>query len=471
MSNESSYMEIKSPWNFGASYKLNNYTTLAAQYLNRNQISFTTHFNVNPGRPPLNGGIELAPVPMRLRDNSETNIKKSNQEIIRRVLAADKFKVHNLDIKDNNVRVTVTNMKFRSSAQAVGRIASNLQRFTADTVTSANISFLREGIIIGSYDVDLKQITTEQFKPESYKKVNNSITPIDVTKTDILNNQQRFSWGIGPYITHRLFNPDMPLSLETGLELEGRYQLSSRLKLSGSIRKSIFTNLTENKRLDSESELPRVHSSWPLYDLAGQAGHIHSLAFSYVKNLAPKFYARAHAGLLEPFYAGIGGEILYKSAKSPFALGFDLHRVRMRDYDMRFDLRNYETTVGHVSMYYDAGGIFDIEINAGRYLAGDIGATTTISRKFGSGWEIGGYATLTDVPFAKFGEGSFDKAIYVSVPIDWITSSPNTKKRRLTLRPITRDGGAQLASARSLYRLIEENQNASLRREYGRLWK
>ena len=292
-----------------------------------------------------------------------------------------------------------------------------------------------------------------------------------MTKTDILNNQQRFSWGIGPYITHRLFNPDMPLSLETGLELEGRYQLSSRLKLSGSIRKSIFTNLTENKRLDSESELPRVHSSWPLYDLAGQAGHIHSLAFSYVKNLAPKFYARAHAGLLEPFYAGIGGEILYKSAKSPFALGFDLHRVRMRDYDMRFDLRNYETTVGHVSMYYDAGGIFDIEINAGRYLAGDIGATTTISRKFGSGWEIGGYATLTDVPFAKFGEGSFDKAIYVSVPIDWITSSPNTKKRRLTLRPITRDGGAQLASARSLYRLIEENQNASLRREYGRLWK
>ena len=134
------------------------------------------------------------------------------------MLAADKFKVHNLDIKDNNVRVTVTNMKFRSSAQAVGRIASNLQRFTADTVTSANISFLREGIIIGSYDVDLKQITTEQFKPESYKKVNNSITPIDVTKTDILNNQQRFSWGIGPYITHRLFNPDMPLSLETGLD-------------------------------------------------------------------------------------------------------------------------------------------------------------------------------------------------------------------------------------------------------------
>ena len=48
--------------------------------------------------------------------------------------------------------------------------------------------------------------------------------------------------------------------------------------------------------------------------------------------------------------------------------------------------------------------------------------------EIGSGWEVGGYATLTDVPFKTFGEGSFDKAIYVSVPIDWIVSSPNVQR-------------------------------------------
>ena len=141
------------------------------------------------------------------------------------------------------------------------------------------------------------------------------------------------------------------------------------------------------------------------------------------------------------------GENLFKPSKSNFALGVDIHHVK-KDYDMLFKLRNYETTVGHLSVTYDAGGLFDVEVNAGRYLAGDWGATTTISRKFGSGWEVGGYATLTDVPFATFGEGSFDKAIYVSIPIDWIISAHRTK-RRLTLRPITRDGGAHLASARS----------------------
>ena len=108
-------------------------------------------------------------------------------------------------------------------------------------------------------------------------------------------------------------------------------------------------------------------------------------------------------------------------------------------------------------------------MNAGRYLASCV--TTTISRKFGSGWEIGGYATLTDVPFDTFGEGSFDKAIYVSVPIDWIISSPERSKRRLNIRPITRDGGANLSSARSLHRIIEGAQNANFQREIGRLWR
>ena len=138
---------------------------------------------------------------------------------------------------------------------------------------------------------------------------------------------------------------------------------------------------------------------------------------------------------------------------------------------MRFDLLDYATVVGHLSFYYDAGGMFDVEVNAGRYLAGDWGATTTISRKFGSGWEVGGYATLTDVPFDTFGEGSFDKAIFVSIPIDWLISSPSRSRRRLSLRPITRDGGANLSSARLLYRYIETTQNAQFQRELGRLWR
>ena len=470
MSVESSYLDVDSPWNFGASYQLNDYVNLSAEYLHGSQVSVTAHVSVNPGQPPLLGGKELAPVPMRLRGEDAIPLNKSDETIIRKVLKADRLEIHYLKFQNDTVSIGVTNTKFRSTAQAVGRVASTLQRFTADSIKFANISFYSKGLFTATYRVDLETITAEQFNPSLSAESTTSITAMDIDAPQSPKNQQRFTWGFGPYIAHRLFNPDLPLSMETGAEVEAGYQLAPGLKISGAVRKSVLTNLTDNDRR-SNSVLPRVHSDWPLYDFAGQSGHIHQLTLSYLKNLAPGLYGRTQAGLLEPFFAGIGGELLYKPAQSPVAVGLDIHRVLKRDYDMRFDLRDYETTVGHFSLYYDAGGMFEIEVNAGRYLAGDWGATTTVSRKFGSGWEVGGYATLTDVPFDTFGEGSFDKAIYVSLPIDWIISSPNRTKRRLTLRPITRDGGAQLSSARRLYRQIKNSQNANFQREFGRLWK
>ena len=92
-----------------------------------------------------------------------------------------------------------------------------------------------------------------------------------------------------------------------------------------------------------------MHSDWPLYDIEGQNGHIHDLTLSYVKNIAPGLYGRAQAGLLEPFFAGVGGEITLQASTMAYWHGIDIHRVRKRDYDMRFDLRDYETTVGHLS--------------------------------------------------------------------------------------------------------------------------
>ncbi|MFL2765840.1 MAG: YjbH domain-containing protein [Paracoccaceae bacterium] len=470
MSRENSYLDVKSPWNFGASYQLNNYVNFSVQYLHGSQMSVTAQVSVNPSQPPLLGGKELAPVPMRLRGGRSQPLNVSNELVIRKVLKADSFEIHYLRFESETVNIGVNNTKFRSTAQAVGRVASTLQRFTSDEFKVANIFFYSHNLQTSSYRVDLEKITNEQFNPVAVDEKNPSIKAIDLAGPRWTKNKQRFTWGVGPYLAHRLFNPDLPLSVETGVEVEAGYQITTGLKISGAVRKSVLTNLTDNKRR-SNSVLPRVHSDWVLYDLAGQSGHIHELTLSYSSNLAPGLYCRVHGGLLEPFFAGIGGELLYKPAQWPIGIGFDIHHVRKRDYDMQFDLRDYETTLGHVSLYYDAGNMFDIELNAGRFLAGDWGATTTISRKFGSGWEVGGYATLTDVPFDTFGEGSFDKAIYVSVPIDWIISSPKRTKRRLTLRPITRDGGAQLSSARRLYRQIEETQNSSFQRELGRLWK
>ena len=118
------YLDMESHWNFGLQHKINKYTALAAQYLHGNQISLTANFSINPNRAPLNGGRELAPVPMRLRNSATVSVLQS-QAVIRTM--ADEFKINFMQISDKKISINVTNTKFRSTAQAVGRISSTLQ--------------------------------------------------------------------------------------------------------------------------------------------------------------------------------------------------------------------------------------------------------------------------------------------------------------------------------------------------------
>ena len=165
MSPESSYLDLKSPWNFGASYQLNDYVNLSAQYLHGSQVSVTATVNVNPGRPPILGGKETCSCPMRLRDEDALPMNKSNKATIRKVLKVDHFEIHYLKFENDVVRIGVTNKKFRSTAQAMGRVASTLQRFTADEVQFADISFYSKDLQAATYRVDLEKITPEQSHP------------------------------------------------------------------------------------------------------------------------------------------------------------------------------------------------------------------------------------------------------------------------------------------------------------------
>ena len=87
-------------------------------------LAIAAHITVNPSQPPLLGGKELALVPMRLREPNPTTAENNNEVAIRKVLVADNFKIHSLDFNHNHVDVVVTNTKFRSIAQALGRLTA-----------------------------------------------------------------------------------------------------------------------------------------------------------------------------------------------------------------------------------------------------------------------------------------------------------------------------------------------------------
>ena len=110
---------------------------------------------------------------MRLRSQNNLknsiNLEKTNKATIEKVLKADKFKILNLKIDDSIIRIDIENNKFRSVAQAVGRVSSTLQRFTSDEVKYGIIAFHSSGLQTAVYKIDLFSID-EQFGEQGTDK-------------------------------------------------------------------------------------------------------------------------------------------------------------------------------------------------------------------------------------------------------------------------------------------------------------
>ncbi|MFT7183655.1 MAG: hypothetical protein ACI87T_004055, partial [Planctomycetota bacterium] len=267
-----------------------------------------------------------------------------------------------------------------------------------------------------------------------------------------------------------LFDPDSPLRADLQMRLFGRLTLARGLSFSGQLSQRVFGNLGESDRA-SDSVLPHVRSDSYLY-AQSEAPTIDRLTADYIFKLAPDTYGRLTAGLLESMYAGISAEVLWKPVDQSWGLGAELNWVTQRDYDQYFEFLDYNVVTGHASVYWDTGYYgLQAQVDAGRYLAGDWGATFSLTRTFANGWEVGGFFTLTDVPFDEYGEGSFDKGLRLTIPFGWALPYETNSRYSLALSPLTRDGGQRLSVANRLFSVVADTDRAALREDWSLFWK
>jgi hypothetical protein len=284
--------------------------------------------------------------------------------------------------------------------------------------------------------------------------------PVEITRADFTTRfkypNYKLNFGLGPRLY--LFDPDNPLLYQFSLRVGGEVDFGSGWRLNGNWTQNLTTQLDQIVR-QSDSQLPRVRTEQKNYLKEGASG-IDSLVLTRRGKLGGSTYYQAFGGLLEEMYAGVGGEILWRPFDQRWAVGLSGQAVRQRDFDKRFGLRDYQTVTGHLSWYwatpiYD----FDVAIHAGRYLAGDVGATLEVQKRLPNGWSVGAFATLTDVPFSVFGEGSFDKGIFFAAPLDFFSTSNTRERYRTSIRLINRDGGRPVeGSVRSLWDQLRDTQ-------------
>lgn len=478
------HFTYRTPFNFGASYRLRPGTILSGYYMHGDTLAAQLTLTLNPKHPPIKGSIGPAPLPVARRPagaaadtswTAQADGRAILEQNLQTLLDGEGLILEGLRLRPRSAEVRVRNTRYGASAQVIGRTARVMSIVMPASVEQFTIVPMTLGMAASAVTLQRRDIEALEYAPDgawqSYVRADIDSLPAP-DGSDLVVPEglyPRFRWSLGPYGGSSFFDPDSPVRLELGARLKGRYEVSPGLILKGSIQKRVIGNIDDATR-PPNSVLPHVRTDAVQYNREGDPAITELTAAKYFRP-GPDLYGRVTAGYLEPMFGGVSAELLWKPAASRLALGAELNYVKKRDFDQLFGFQDYGVLTGHVSAYWDMGRNYHAQLDVGRYLAGDWGATLALDREFSNGWKVGAYATLTDVPFSQFGEGSFDKGLRFTVPMEFFTGQPSPTKYDVSLQPLTRDGGARLKVQDRLYETVREYQDPALAEQWGRFWR
>ncbi|MBS8227420.1 YjbH domain-containing protein [Vannielia litorea] len=471
--------EQSSPYNFGLSYRFKSGADLGLYSLYGNKVGFRFSYVIDPARPRVPGGQEVAPpalLPRATVASQSWNLSAPGRrvigarEVLRGRLAEQGVRLTGYSAHGDRAQVRIENLAYHASAQAVGRTARVMANTLDAGIERFDVTLTERGVPITTITVrraDLEELEHDlEGAWHSLARAEIADAFGTTRAAQVPGVFPRFSWGFSPYTAVSLFDPDEPFRYELGVQLDAAWEPRSGMIFSGRLRKELTGNIGSATRR-SDSVLPHVRSDSVLYARESDIAISH-LTGEYFFRPGDDLFGRFTFGYLEPMFAGASAEVLWYPAQSRLALGAELNYAAQRDYDQLFGLRDYDVWTGHVSAYYDLGHGYHGQLDVGRYLAGDWGATITLDRRFDNGVKVGAFATFTDVSFDDFGEGSFDKGIFVEVPLSWLTGQPSRRVVGQTIRPILRDGGARLSVRNRLYGVVAPHRGTHLDNGWGK---
>jgi hypothetical protein len=282
-----------------------------------------------------------------------------------------------------------------------------------------------------------------------------SVTPVLYDKQEYSFKPEikypKFFYHIGPDIKSQIGGPDGFYFGDLRISAHSELLFNSDLSLITILSQGVTNNFSELK-LPSDSILPHVRTDIVDYLKEGSGFTVRRMQLNYFKNPINNLYFKFSAGIFESMFAGYGFEALYRPFSQNYGVGVDAWRVRQRAFDQKFDFREYETSTGHITFYYrEPRSNVLFKLIGGKYLAQDSGITIDLSRKFYSGFQIGVFASKTDISRREFGEGSFDKGFYWWLPVDLFFGDYRKQSTGWGLRPLTRDGAQRLVQGYPLW--------------------
>lgn len=483
-------IDIRSPINAGVTWEPFDGIFVTGAYLYGSELAFSGTLVFNPNDRPLDGGFDDPPVPVAVRAGDARaaltwdRVAEPQSEITARIAAAmaeEGLTLDAIELTDRTARIRYTNTTYRTQAQGLGRAARILTAELPPSIEVLTLEPQRAGIPLNATVLQRSDLEALEHVAGNTEGIFERAEFGDAGPSAGLTTlpvEEPFSYSIGPYAGVVLFGGDNQFNFDVGLRARAAYEFSPSLIASGTMRYSLTQDNPDVAPARPDLANPGapypVRTNAAVYRERGNGG-IDDLTLAYYARPGTDLYSRVTVGYLERMYGGVSTEVLYAPVTTRWAVGAELNYARQRDFEQDFGFQDYDVFTGHASLYYDLGGTpldgFQAQVDVGRYLAGDYGATFALDREFENGWSVGGFFTLTDVTAENFGEGSFDKGIRVSVPIDWFLGTPTRRSYNATLNSLTRDGGARLRVGGRLYDTVRDGHLSDLGEGWGRFWR
>ena len=470
-------MTPHTPWNFGVLYRLGNMADLRLSYERGDTLvagmSLYTNFNNMPSfwrdtpTPEMNNEQ-----PEQLSDVDWERVTKELDKVAG-------YQNTQLYISENTVSVVGEQKKYRDRTEAHEKAAAVLYNEMPGNIDTFTINERSRGLL-----GDQTVISKEKYR--DFAEVN-YIDPNIENATSTSSNKpqgkpaydgfERFDWGFAPKLAQTLGSAEDFYLFSVGLNGSASYWLTDNLEIGGSLYWDWYNNYDKYIYVTPPdgTDVPRVRTMFRAYNNE-HAVTMSNLQLTWFQEYSDTMDQQFYAGYLESMFAGVGTEFLYRPKDANWAFGADVNLISQRDPQSYFGVYDEEWQnvpeygrpfrvidkgfTGFVSGYYYPQWDFlqdlMIQVDVGQFLAGDVGTQVNVSKQFKSGVIAGAFASFTDLSAEEFGEGSFTKGFYISIPFDIMTVKPSNNRANFSWQPLTRDGGQKLGRKYSLIELTDE---------------
>jgi hypothetical protein len=459
---------VDSAWNVGAHYSYTDNLTFNLGYQRGNTLSFgftlRTNFDTlwtpKTDLPARKAKLEQSPA----QSLTDVDMQKLSADI----LTESGFVVTDVAEQQSTVTLYGYQSRFRDYENAVDRAARVLADTLPESIKRYEIAEVSRGFALVQHNVNATQFKAA-YRGESMQA---QATSDAITTSNVRRGAERiyssndnqaaeaikFTYQFKPFINQAFGSPETFYFYQVGVMTNLNYQLEDNFDISGKIGVNLHNNYDEfNFLVDAYDEaLPRVRTRIREYNV-GTDVWIEELQANYSHQFTDNQYATLYAGYFERMFAGVGAEYLYRPLNSDIAVGIDVNYVKQRDPYSEFGLEDYSVVTGHASLYWDLPYVDDSKLilRAGRFLAKDVGTHIEFNHTFATGITAGAYAAFTNVSAEDYGEGSFTKGFYLTIPFDVLFTKSSKGSGGIAWSPLFRDGGQMLHRSRQLYYMTE----------------